>query len=297
LFLVTRLIGYWKAVWDHDKESEQWPDPRWFVDPHWDEGERQQVSLYLKGRGRGLEAFCGPSWCRLCDADVGSVELTDGAFDWPEGLIHYVDEHCVRLPPEFLRHVLEGGAQQPAGEDTQARNTDWWAAQKGWDRTHSSPHLTPGKWVFTPWEWAAHRLAMLVIADGAALRCADRAFCGLLGEVANSLRGQGAEALARWLTDGASPVRSDRLLDVRQLTPANQAAFRSALPPALAAYRAKGPEGLDVALWQGYVRLFDNLTDQVAVLQRGGKPRYLPNLGRVPDYEGTRAGPGWGDGP
>jgi hypothetical protein len=294
---MRRLVGYWKSL-GLEPEGERWPDPRAFIDPGWDEGERRVVSRYLKS-GRGFTAFGGPSWCRLCDSDTGSIEVTDGTFDWPEGLIHYVDEHCVRLPDEFVAHVLAGGSMPPEGLDeghAGQRDVAWWSAQKGWTQRKESPHLRPAPWVFAPWEWGEHQLGVLFLADGAGMRCARGAFHTLVEQVATVLADQGVEPLVRWLRDGSSPVHTRHALDLRQLTPANQEAFRSAIPTAVAAHRTQGPGEMDEDLWQGYVRLFEDLAGQVAVLGRGERLSHLPNLGRVRDHDGTRSGPGWSEG-
>jgi len=36
---------------------------------------------------------------------MGSKELTDGVFVWPEGLHHYVSRYNVVLPEEFVEHM------------------------------------------------------------------------------------------------------------------------------------------------------------------------------------------------
>jgi hypothetical protein len=36
---------------------------------------------------------------------LGSADLTDGLWIWPEGLCHYIDVHSVRLPDEFVQHA------------------------------------------------------------------------------------------------------------------------------------------------------------------------------------------------
>jgi len=96
-----RLIGYWS-----DQESPQWPDVAVFIDSSWDPVERQTVVAYLSaGRPTPWVRYCGFSRCRVCDRPNGSAELTDGAFIWPEGLVHYVAEHDVRLPKRFVAHV------------------------------------------------------------------------------------------------------------------------------------------------------------------------------------------------
>jgi hypothetical protein len=48
----------------------------------------------------------GYSPCRLCDnVTNGNLDLTDGSYLWPQGLAHYVRDHHVRLPAEFVAHV------------------------------------------------------------------------------------------------------------------------------------------------------------------------------------------------
>jgi hypothetical protein len=36
---------------------------------------------------------------------MGSQDLTDGVWVWPEGLAHYVSAHSVRLPEMFLEQA------------------------------------------------------------------------------------------------------------------------------------------------------------------------------------------------
>lgn len=93
-------IGYWSSPAD-----DRWPDPRTLVDPGWDEDDRLDVGLYLR-QGLVARACMGLSPCRLCSHDRnGSLELSDGTYIWPEGLAHYVIDHRVRLPQQFVDHV------------------------------------------------------------------------------------------------------------------------------------------------------------------------------------------------
>jgi hypothetical protein len=95
------LIGYWLGPL-----APGWPDVHDFVDPSWDEHERSLVADYLsEGMHANLQA--GLSECRFCGADNGCREFTDGTYLWPEGLAHYVTDHNVRLPDQFVRHVMD----------------------------------------------------------------------------------------------------------------------------------------------------------------------------------------------
>ncbi len=97
-----RGIGYWR----NDTHPEL-PDPRDFVDPNWDQGTRDHIVDYLR-RGLLARVFMGYSSCRICGKrDNGELEQTDGTYLWPSGLAHYVSDHLVRLPEEFVCHVRD----------------------------------------------------------------------------------------------------------------------------------------------------------------------------------------------
>lgn len=126
-----RAIGYWKSP-----EEPFLPDAHAFVDPTWDPAERDAVIAHLRA-GEVAIAWCGTSMCRFdCavdpsspavltlktavpDADInrlcrvvfgrenmGSNDLTDGTYIWPEGFVHYLEKHAIRPPEAFVKHVL-----------------------------------------------------------------------------------------------------------------------------------------------------------------------------------------------
>jgi hypothetical protein len=56
--------------------------------------------------------------------------MTDGVYCWPEGLAHYVKEHDVRLPDEFVTHVARApkplnGAPPPSFDHLGQRDREW----------------------------------------------------------------------------------------------------------------------------------------------------------------------------
>jgi len=128
-------FGYWRSLYESTL-----PDPAWFVDASWAADERQQVMAYLR-QGWPFVSWMGFSWCRFrCSIPLeamGTRDLTDGTYCWPEGLIHYVLKHNLRLPVELVQHILT----QPTFPIEQARQVlptcemslDWWCAQKGWN--------------------------------------------------------------------------------------------------------------------------------------------------------------------
>jgi len=120
------LIGYWQSFYEL-----QYPDPGSFVDEAWDQEEKEQIVAYLKAAPQMPYAFAGLSWCRFrCGINhLGSLEYTDGKYLWPEGLVHYVEVHNVKLPREVLDHMLANEIK-PLADDYKV-DTTWWLQQKG----------------------------------------------------------------------------------------------------------------------------------------------------------------------
>ena len=115
--MVLRAIGYWAD----GGEPALLPHPTDLVDGTWDAGERDMVVSYLE-RGHVVAVSMGSSVCRICGERVGSTELTDGTFIWPEGLPHDLVEHGVRLPDEFIEQFRRRLAEL----EVSPVDTEWW---------------------------------------------------------------------------------------------------------------------------------------------------------------------------
>ena len=69
----------------------------------------ERVARYLES-GLVLRTYLGFSTCRCCGLTgvaMGSKDLTDGAWVWPEGLAHYLRVHSLSLPNEFLETMKQ----------------------------------------------------------------------------------------------------------------------------------------------------------------------------------------------
>ena len=130
------LIGYW----DGPLTDHSWPNPADFIDESWDADERDFIADYL-GRGQLVFGFMGYSMCRMCGRENGDLELSDGKYLWPDGLVHYVADHGVRLPSEFVRH-----AYQVVDDLAEAgREVEWWRSiRPGGNRTVAPWEITSG---------------------------------------------------------------------------------------------------------------------------------------------------------
>ena len=113
--MILERVGYWS------NGADGWPVPEECVDIALSFDDRDIVADYVR-RGFVARACMGIARCRLCGIPLGSLDLTDGEYIWPEGLDHYVQDHSVRLPPWFIEHVQ---SYQEAYEDAQVSDALW----------------------------------------------------------------------------------------------------------------------------------------------------------------------------
>lgn len=142
-----RVIGYWIR----DLRDEEFCAPQEVVGDL-AEGVREKIADYLEaGSNDVFNSQCGYSWCRffcgIPHQKMGSKELTDGSWRWPEGLSHYVRAHGVILPEEFVEHSLgdklhrrRTAARLPAGGGGASSDDplDYW---RKWCAAHRSGRL------------------------------------------------------------------------------------------------------------------------------------------------------------
>jgi hypothetical protein len=135
---VLKAIGYWI-----DKDADpRWISPRILVDRDWQPSHRARLVEYLK-LGAPCARYMGYSWCRFrCktpDALMGTKDLTDGVWQWPEGLHHYVEEHGIRLPDEFVNDVVARRFVHSDSLDSENYVIDWsfWG---NWCRAEKARH-------------------------------------------------------------------------------------------------------------------------------------------------------------
>jgi hypothetical protein len=133
-----KRVGYWRPhAKSRSPKDERLPDPARLVSPRWCQAERGEVAAYLRA-GHTYNLWRGVSYCRfecgISDWDMGSRCLTDGEWVWPEGLAHYVECHCVRLPDELVPSMRWNEWQVPPSvsanrQDHGLPNLSFWV---GW---------------------------------------------------------------------------------------------------------------------------------------------------------------------
>jgi hypothetical protein len=172
-----RLLGYWRELlpegaepWMSQQQAEhwellrqqglRWPDPVRFVDPAW-AGEERTVVIRHLSIGVLVNQYRGLSRCRFCGSLNGSAELMDGAYCWPEGLAHYVSEHQVRPPADFVAHTMAAARTSadlpvPAFDAYGQRARDWpgrravellWLPSEPDDGANVQVHPDAGWWL------------------------------------------------------------------------------------------------------------------------------------------------------
>lgn len=106
-----KAVGYWRTP-----DAQHLPRPWRLVRRRWNTDELQGISDYLRS-GHPFLHYMGYSFCRFrCGISpglMGSCDLTDGEWVWPQGLVHYVEEHAVSLPEPFVRTMKRHEWQVP----------------------------------------------------------------------------------------------------------------------------------------------------------------------------------------
>jgi hypothetical protein len=138
---MLKVIGWWLERLD-DREL---PAPQELVGELPSEVRTKLVD-YL-GSGLPLIWHEGYDWCRfVCgieNSKMGSRDLTDGIWVWPEALAHYVEAHRVVLPSEFMTHAMSGRSKtKPDGaQDYRDYDAEYWT---GWCAARRVPAIQEG---------------------------------------------------------------------------------------------------------------------------------------------------------
>jgi hypothetical protein len=143
-----KAVGFWlkNEDWSTDRSSDQ-PDPRRLTWRSWRPHERPAILNYLRA-GSVEGAYAGFSYCRFRlwltpPPHMGSRDLTDGEWVWPEGVAHYVERHAVWLPDEFVETMRSrswdprrGDPSERGSAERRAYDFSFWVA---WAKNHQRP--------------------------------------------------------------------------------------------------------------------------------------------------------------
>lgn len=93
-------IGYWTDMKRPDSFIKKWKKRKIFLK----QLKKIEEIIYEGKRGR-IFSYKGSSHCRICKICNGSKEFKLGKYTWPEGYIHYIEEHKVKPPQDFIDFI------------------------------------------------------------------------------------------------------------------------------------------------------------------------------------------------
>jgi hypothetical protein len=102
-----KKVGFWAGT---SVEDRGYPYVEDLVDMSWGANNRDEwttVVSHLEKKGMERAAYKGSSNCRICGRINGSTDLSDGVWVWPKGFVHYVIDHYVKPPQEFIDHCMK----------------------------------------------------------------------------------------------------------------------------------------------------------------------------------------------
>ena len=92
-----KVVGFWNI-----RGLQKYIHPEHLVERQIE--NKELIEKYLRS-GNIISYYRGFSLCRICGNTNGFTDLTDGTWIWPEGLAHYISDHNVELPKEFITHM------------------------------------------------------------------------------------------------------------------------------------------------------------------------------------------------
>jgi hypothetical protein len=103
------------GLWGKGENSSDLPRPQSLVRAGWQAHDLDRIVAYLRN-GHVFGAWCGLAQCRFSDCGqlLGSCDLTDGEWIWPQKPEHYLLEHEVCLPDSFVATMRSNNWQIPA---------------------------------------------------------------------------------------------------------------------------------------------------------------------------------------
>lgn len=120
-------IGLW-----HSELEPYYPHPQQFVDGGWDEQEKLAITNRLENGYALPYPYAGKSWCRFnCgETEMGNRDYSDGIYLFPEGLLHYIEKHNVKLPDTVIEKMLTNPITKYNFESDFSVDIEWWKTQK-----------------------------------------------------------------------------------------------------------------------------------------------------------------------
>lgn len=97
----TRREGFWYSEREPDLPMPEGGPNQW-------KGQWEFIcALKAVERFAGATHYRGLSRCRLCQKPNGSITYSHKGWEWPQGLMHYVETHNVEPSDDFVKFILE----------------------------------------------------------------------------------------------------------------------------------------------------------------------------------------------
>lgn len=94
--------GFWYSKYEPSLPMPVGNDKPW-------NGQREFVlKLKKKQETARCRAYKGSSMCRICNEHNGSEEFSTKEWTWPQGLLHYIEEHNVEPSLAFQEMINKG---------------------------------------------------------------------------------------------------------------------------------------------------------------------------------------------
>ena len=93
-----KKIGYWR---NSEDEKSDLPYP---CKSSLNKDLQEKVIKFLM-QGVKTRSYKGWSSCRICGKSNGSSDMRNGEFEYPEGYVHYIQDHNIQPDENLIKHL------------------------------------------------------------------------------------------------------------------------------------------------------------------------------------------------
>lgn len=95
-----KKIGFWAP-------PDEYPNVLTETNNPWGKNNPLQLGAVVWHLEHGIVVarYSGMSKCLICEKPLGNVDMSDQVYCWPQGYEHYLMEHEVKPPDDFIAHI------------------------------------------------------------------------------------------------------------------------------------------------------------------------------------------------
>lgn len=101
------FVGFWKDLEDPSMDIFSKIKLKDIPEKNLDKNHNKNIveKIYKLQKIANVEEYFGCSYCRICNKSNGGKEYSYDKYVWPEGYIHYLSDHNIKIDQDFENFI------------------------------------------------------------------------------------------------------------------------------------------------------------------------------------------------